>query len=277
MKPQVRVALAGAGLIVLSNAVVLAGAAYNRSGQPRAVLELSERELALPYRYGSMKEDSGLSLHLRWRANTAYAPVPIAFGADFVPWFDKKKLAELGFDVSDSPRDKHAARRYGRILPRSAYIVFEFNGPAYQAIVKKRRESLDEAKALLAKDAGNQLLAGRVKVAKKALDDAAHHRSRLIGVDAGLDEIALRRRYSDRARYLILPGQVGLAVLNNKLSGVITGVNGTVINVPLAVRQAVASRPGARRGRYTVRVAYGKRFEPWILEATVERNDSGGK
>lgn len=270
MKRHVWILLAGAGLIVLSNAVVLIGVAYNRSGQPRATLELSERELALPNRYGAMKEDSGLSLHLQWRDNAMYMPVPIGFGADFVPWFDKAKLAELGFDVSESAQDEHAARHYGRSLPRKAYIAFEFNGPAYQAILKNSRENLDKARALLAKDPGNKVLINQVTFARNALDDARHLRSRLVAIDAGLNAEGLRRRYPDRASYLILPGTVSITVLDKELRGVITGVGGSRINVPLADRQVVAPAAGEKQATYTVRVAFGKRFEPWILAARAE-------
>ncbi len=277
MKRQVWVMLASAGLIALSNLFVLAGVAYNRSGEPHAVMVFSERELTAPYRYGSMREDSGMSLRLKWRDNDMYMPLPIGFGADYVPWFNKDKLAELGFDVSESPQDKLAERRYRKQLPHSAYIVFEFNGPAYRAILKQSQGDLDKTQAVLDKDPGNRTLISRVDFAKKALDDAKYRKSRLIAVDAGLDENALRSRYPDHGRYLILPGTVGLTTLNKELRGVITGVGGSSINVPLAYRQAVVPRTGEKQTHYTVQVAYGKRFEPWILDARAEGDDGAGR
>ena len=43
--------VAGLGLIALTNAVALLGVAWNRSGEPDATLQLSQRELQPPY-YG---------------------------------------------------------------------------------------------------------------------------------------------------------------------------------------------------------------------------------
>ena len=51
-------------LVVLTNLAILAGVAYNRSGQS-AVLELTERELALAEPW-SRGESSGLQLRLDW-------------------------------------------------------------------------------------------------------------------------------------------------------------------------------------------------------------------
>ena len=47
-----KIFIAGLAIIIVTNIVALAGVAYNRSGEPDAVVELTERELGLPYRYG---------------------------------------------------------------------------------------------------------------------------------------------------------------------------------------------------------------------------------
>ena len=52
----------GLGLILASNAIALAGVWYNRSGEPQAQLQLSEREIQLPY-------DSWLRAHGKREAN----------------------------------------------------------------------------------------------------------------------------------------------------------------------------------------------------------------
>ena len=41
--------IAGLGLILGVNAIVLGGVAYNRSGEPESLLQLSERELYTPF------------------------------------------------------------------------------------------------------------------------------------------------------------------------------------------------------------------------------------
>jgi hypothetical protein len=58
--------LAGLALILLSNAVALGGAWYNRQGEAKSRLLLSERELWRSHD-GPRRENSGLSLNLDWR------------------------------------------------------------------------------------------------------------------------------------------------------------------------------------------------------------------
>jgi hypothetical protein len=61
-----RLFVSGFALILIANVIALAGVAANRSGKPEAVIELTERELRLPY-YEMNDENSGLALHLNWR------------------------------------------------------------------------------------------------------------------------------------------------------------------------------------------------------------------
>ena len=63
--------LACVSLLLLSNVVVLAGVAYNRSGEPLASIELTERELPLRVTYNSTDDDSGTALSLKWHAHMA--------------------------------------------------------------------------------------------------------------------------------------------------------------------------------------------------------------
>ena len=59
-------AIMAAALLVLTNIIVLVGVAYNRMGDTETSLLLTERELSLPYRSYSKKENSGLSLRVNW-------------------------------------------------------------------------------------------------------------------------------------------------------------------------------------------------------------------
>ena len=58
--------LAGAALIVLVNAVILAGAAWNRSAE-EARMTLTQRELPPGWNHGLEQERSAISLQLAWR------------------------------------------------------------------------------------------------------------------------------------------------------------------------------------------------------------------
>ena len=51
------------GIVAAANAAAVGGAAWNRQGEPEAVLELTERELELP---PAAAENTALALRLRW-------------------------------------------------------------------------------------------------------------------------------------------------------------------------------------------------------------------
>lgn len=70
--------IAGLALILIANVYVLAGVAYNRSGDAAAALELTERELRIQR---MKKENTGLFLRLMWNGNDYYGPAPAEAGA----------------------------------------------------------------------------------------------------------------------------------------------------------------------------------------------------
>ncbi len=269
MKRHSRLLIAGAALILAGNAVVLVGVAYNRSGEPEAVVELSERELFWPYNQRASVENSGLALRLRWRVGKDRQSIDtgIVLGGVTAPWLNKDKLAELGFDVSVSPQDGSATTQYEKTLQREAYVVLEFDGPAYQAVVQQRLEKVVDAQALLDRNPGQKEFIERVKTYQAQLERELHNHSRLFAVDLGPDLASLRSRYPDRASHLIIPGQVRLTLRNNQLNGYITDLSITTVNLSLHERLAIIDGAPGRPAHYSVRLAIGKRAEPWILEA----------
>ena len=52
--------IAGVGLILITNVVVLLGVAYNKSGTPESVLKLSQRELQVTYGGREGADNSGM-------------------------------------------------------------------------------------------------------------------------------------------------------------------------------------------------------------------------
>src|SRR5512147_2934441 len=93
--------VAGAILILATNAVALLGIVYNR-GDAESTLTLTQRELHLPYNWGFEKENSGIALTLQWRTLAEErevndgAPMNFtAFGRE-PNWLDKAKLTALG-------------------------------------------------------------------------------------------------------------------------------------------------------------------------------------
>jgi hypothetical protein len=273
--------VAGLALIGLTNAIALGGVAWNRSGEPESVLKLTRREVWEPYRFLIDRDGGGLQLNIRWR--TLSAEPDVMFYADVYgppEWLNEAKLAELGFDVSPLPAERRTGRRYERQLPKEALIVLELDGPAYQ-------KALERARARAAKEAAKGAETGKTGPGTPAEQAATFLRneetsnSRLFAVDAGRDAQALRAKYPDRTRYAIVQGKVRPAYQYGRgkearWTGYLDGIQNATINVPLEFRKSIESVPRSRQPAaaqggelaFEVTVAFGKRFEPWILAAT---------
>jgi len=276
-----RTLAAGIALIALTNAIALGGVAWNRSGEPESVLKLTQRELLQPHWFGLDRDGGGLQLSLRWRVLTADPDV--AFYGEFQgtpEWLDEAKLASLGFDVSPLPAGRRAAWRYERQLPREALVVLELDGPSYQ-------KALERARALAAKEAAKGAKTGKTGPGSPAeqaatfLKNEETSNSRLFAVDAGRDAQALRAKYPDRTRHAIVQGKVRASYQPGRgkearWTGYFEDVLNDQINVPLEFRKAIGSAPRSRPGAhqagddpvFAVTVAFGKRFEPWIIAAS---------
>ena len=275
MRARRLVAAVGAALIILTNAVALGGAAWNRSGAGEGTLRLSQRELTLPNVPVAGNENSGLSLQLRWRT---LAPQDVHDGGydtynqggGHAEWLTPAKLRELGFDVADvaGGRAFNEDSWGHRQLAREVYLVLELDGPAY-------RESL--RRVALAEAAASQ--PQRPATGPRWPTPAQWGRevgSRLFAVDAGLDRGALRARYPDRSMYAIVQGQVELRAGGRRgdtVGGRIEALPGEQIDVPLrcrAVFEGLSSNYFAMPADMTpfeATVRFGQRLEPWLVDA----------
>jgi Domain of unknown function (DUF4824) len=271
---------AGLGLIALTNAVALVGAAWNRSGE-EAKLRLTQRELQRPYIWYGNRENSGISLRLIWRLLIEPSGATEYFGWSYAgaggapSWLDGAKMKSLGFDVSDDA-EKRVFRRFERRLPREVLLVLELDGPARQRMLALGAEYVARQEAKLAASPGDKFLQQLVNNGREQLERQKQRESRLFVVDAGLDATALRAQYPERGRYAIVRGEVTPATVNRKsgpFSGYVTGVSVAEINVPLEFRSVFASSaPAYDSGQssgapFEAVVAFGKRLEPWIVEA----------
>ena len=260
-----RTLVAGVGLIAIVNAIVLAGVAYNRAGEPESALRLSERELGLPQVSRGNAENSGLSLRLQWRVlpadtpNTKYDPLGYSFGGT-PQWLDGAKMLALGFESLAASGPFDARGNIERELPRDVLLVLEMDGAAYQAALARAAKYSET-----------------VPDGAKRLQEERAERSRLFVVDAGLDNAVLRARYPDRKHYAIVHGQVRPAGKDrtalDRRAGYISAVSAADLNVPLAWKdvfeEAAAPRPGSAEpvDHYEVEVNFGRRLEPWMASA----------
>ncbi|KAB2889310.1 MAG: DUF4824 family protein [Desulfobulbaceae bacterium] len=271
--------LFGLALAVLlaANIVVLAGVAANRRGEPEATLVLSERELQLPYR--THRENSGLALQMIWRTlprereDDGYS-----YDSRSPAWLDADKLRELGFDPADYVDDQAKVGRFKEPIPRQVLTVLENDGEAHREAIRRAEAALAADEARWRAKPDDKLLKERFDEAAKRLKRERITASRLFAVDAGLDMASLRAQYSDRTRFLIVRGQIKpyhRPAGRSDAGGYLTGLAIENIHVPLHQRQvfdALQAQDQSRRDefaapRYEVELAWGRRLEPWIVEA----------
>lgn len=249
-----------AAVVLVANVVALVGVAGNRAGKPEAELLLTERELKVaPW----SDESTGVFLRLEWQRS------PPGSKPGW-PWFDRSKLESLGFDCARWERE--ARNRYGRMVPRRAYVVLEYDGPAWARWLEAREADPKETPP------------GSSRISA----------SRLVPIDVGLDPGELRRLHPEPSRHLIVPAIVGPGPAEDAsggkvvLGGHIQFVLVSEIHVPRHLAATLASLrdadaaagsaagPEPRGGavpqrrhappRYEVLLRYGARHEPWVAE-----------
>lgn len=282
-KPRINLAIIAAALLVLVNIIVLTGAAYNRSGDPIASLQLTERELSLPYRsYNSNKENSGLALRLNWNV----APVlseknrynRYSLSKYTAPnWLKENKLKELGVDIEKAKLNKKGSRYgYRRLDAEEVIVVLEYNGESFQKILKNAENDIKQQRTKVKKSADNKELIRQLKGHEESLANLKISGSHLIAIDAGLELKALKEKYNDSSKYLILRGEVRPFWSKDELKGSIRQLFNSEVHVPLPYSKEIneitkretttTSYSYNRRNkkpRYQVELKVGKRLEFW--------------
>jgi hypothetical protein len=274
--------IAGLALIALTNAVALGGVAWNRSGGPDSVLKLTQRELWRLHEFGFDREAAGLTLNLHWRvlAKDASGSSYAADRYSDPEWLDRAKLAALGFDVSRRSDAQTTERRSERLLPREALVVLELDGPTYRKSLERARERAEKEAAREAAQSGKKKPGSPGLSAAEQLKREETANSRLFAVDAGLDAQALRAKHPDRSRYAIVRGSVRARFDRSRAgeaqwTGYIDDLDNVQVNVQKEFRAALGAVPRSvpygtpveGGPSFEVIVAFGKRFEPWVVAA----------
>jgi len=212
---------AGFALILVVNAIALSGVSLNRSGEPESQVQLSERELQLPYGRWNSKENSGVELSLRWRVHAGNDAPDTYYGygsyGGTASWLDETKMLALGFDV---PQERQTPRwRNWRNRTKEVLLVLEIDGAAYQQSLERARRKADDEEKLKADNTGSKEFESRAKHAREYAEREATENSRLFVVDAGLDREVLRSKYPDKAHYLIVRGQIRPQIVTLEKTG----------------------------------------------------------
>lgn len=281
-----RTLAAGALLILLANAVALTGVFLNRSGEPESRLVLSQRELSVPWDWRGSKENSGLALGLNWRVGSAESSGDYYGGYSFSggtpDWLDEARMAALGFDTKGWALDNGTRRRFERSLPRDVLLVLELAGPSWQQALARARENAARHEAARLANADSKEFIAKAKFAQEQLEREEVLGSRLFAIDAGLDRAALRAKYPDRSRFLILKATVRPQLVTvdkvRRVGGYVSGIGVRQINVPFEQRPAL--EPALRNRHRTPKepgipfeatIAFGQRLEPWLESVRVGR------
>jgi Domain of unknown function (DUF4824) len=258
--------IAAATLVLVSNAIALGGVAYNRSGGPESVLQLTEREVPIQFWSWPDNENSAVHLQLFWRVSGG-----VHDWDREAQWLTTEQLRQLGFALPPSGALDEELRRFSRQPSREAFFALENSGPAYRTALQAAREALSKAETELAMARSNETLTARAKVAREELKQEEETASRLFVVAVDVDPGALRKRYPDRKQYAIVSGRVSLRADSTKVVAQIDDINTSVIRVPYAYRGVVEPLLGERTyygqgaPRYAATVQFGRRLEPWIV------------
>lgn len=264
MMPRATVWWAGMALLALANGWVLAAAAYNRSAPTSAPIGLTERELT-PAWFRVRSNEPDRIAFFTININTNYyedGPLKTSRYIGEMEWLGEEKLKELGFDIQTPVNFASLRSRFNENQSRDVFLVLEYEGPAYQKILMRMQQRYSEA-LLQAKAAPeNKGFAAAAHHIRERLERLQHYDSHLFAVDAGRDADGLRRRYPDRSHSLIVRGQI---MVDLRVYGRIKKLDVDVVMLPRAFREIIDPYQG--QAHYLVKLAYGKRYEPWIVSA----------
>ncbi len=245
--------LGAAAVVCATNLVALGLGALNRRNAPDTAIALTERELRFRD-FGA--ESTATLLRLEWVARD-----DAGFPCD--------RMRPLGFSCPDTPVRLESDDRLLRQPQRNGYAVLEYDGPAWQQVVKQR-----EAHAA---DSAARNTSPTPRANRFPLND----QTRLVAVDIGVDAAGLRRMYPDATRHIITAARIALRSTSDAspahvttLSGYIVELLPSTINVPrpfsTMVREAAATKsdqpPESWQPRYTVSLRYGRFLEPWVVD-----------
>lgn len=262
-------------VVVATNIVVLSGVASNRYGEPESQVTLTERELQLPYRVH--EENSGLALRLTWRALGKAEDYNNYSDWRTPAWLGAEKLENLGFNINNFLSSVGNTTFYNQPIPKEVFIVLENNGEPYREAVKRAEIAFYKEESSFKLNPGDKRLRDNYERAEKKLKREREEETHLFAIDAGLDPSELRDKYGDQSRFIITKGLVGARYDHDKnkkkVFGYISRLSVASIHVPLKHRQIfdpILAQDKSRKNdfrspRFEVKLAYGSRFEPWVM------------
>ncbi|MBI3188749.1 MAG: DUF4824 family protein [Gammaproteobacteria bacterium] len=264
-------------LLLLTNVVVLAGIAYNRSGEPLASVLLTERELSLPVYYAhNFDEDSSTSLHLEWSLLDSDDDPEFLYTRYVTPgWLNHAKLIELGIDLEKLKKDDNSYTYTYNDAAHTAdvILVLEYNGETYQTALTQTEHKVVQLQKKISNKQDKGDYSDDLDRYKNQLDQLKTTHSRLYVIDAGLNQNILAQKYADKNKYLLARGEIGVDWQDKKIVGHIRHLYISDIHVPLPYSRRITDLTQDKKNnsnsipvspRYAVQLNIGQRMEPWI-------------
>lgn len=262
------------GLVLLVNAFILGKVYVNRS-EVIAQLQLSERELRLPYNYGFTKEDSSARISLNW---TTPNTEPIDVDLNQWSWrynhrLQLNKAHFSSFQFPDCAQESRLSQK------RSAWVLLELNGRSYAEYVAQAEQYHALIMGLMpATNTGwsEKKLADKRKGAIDFLTAAKTANSRLFVIDAAAErellEAAQRERQTTAdGQLLIVPAE--LRAGHYRCDGkekrttevIIDSLAVESLHIPKHLAHNFPQDGDAKsKPKFTAEISYGRLFEPWI-------------
>lgn len=226
--------------IVFAVMVLGASAANGRSARGPTVV--SEREATLGAR------SSDRSIAEVWLGWTEPAGRPAT-------WMTRDVLDGLGFEFDVAPADPEAAPYYQRQLSRRAFVAFELDGPAWQAVLDER---------VRAQGSGE----------RAPVDGRRTNGSRLVPV--AVDRVAdvLAQRFPNPGTHLIAAATVRVALFRPPngtpyVGGMLVNIDPRRIQIPAERAASLPRRSPEENPQSTpfrISLMYGARWEPWVVD-----------
>lgn len=262
------------GFVLLVNAVILGKVYVNRT-QVMAQLQLSERELQLPYNYGFTKEDSSARVMLRW---TTPNTEPLSPELENWRWhYDRSlQLSDTHFASFKFPDCEKTTRWRHK---QTAWLLLEFNGQSYADYVAQAEQYhalIQGLKPAANTELSEKELTEKRKDATEFLDAAINSNSRLFAIDAAAErellEIALKKRQpTNNATLVIVPAEIQPGYsrcdnTNKKVTEVI--INNLAVEslyIPKDLGQGFPRDADVQlKEKFNADIFYGRLHEPWI-------------
>lgn len=266
------------GCVLLVNGIVLGKVYLNRT-QVVKQLELSERELRLPWNYGFTREDSSARVSLQWSTlNDESMSSEPTNDLDNWRWYNDRSLnltpnhfSSFTFSGCDGKQRNERVHQ--------GWVLLEFNGKSHADYVERATQHhalIHGLKPASTSELSDKELQDKRKSATEMLDAAKNSRSRLYVIDAAattelLEAARAQRTATATATLAIVPATIraGYNRCDEKpqrpTEVIIDGLAVESLYIPRELALNFPIDASAReKTKFTANINYGRLNEPWV-------------